>query len=47
MSSKSIKIPTREYEIVKIIAKRETWNYIDTISKAVKFFAKAKRIIKE
>lgn len=46
MSSKAIKIPTRDYEIVKIIAKKETWNYTDTISKAIRFFAKAKRILK-
>ncbi len=47
MRSISIKIPTEDLKIIKKIANKETWSYTNTLSKAVRFFAKAKRIIKE
>jgi hypothetical protein len=44
--AKAIKISDEDYKLISIIRNREDWTYTKTISKAIKFFAKAKRILK-
>lgn len=42
-----VRVSTRDHQIIKKIANKEDWTYIKTLEKAIRFFAKAKRIIKE
>jgi len=41
---RAIKIYDEDYELLKKIKGKEGWTYILTLSKAIKFFAKAKRM---
>ena len=42
----AIKLSDEDYQIIKRIKEKEDWSYTRTISKAIKFFARAKRILK-
>ena len=46
MSGKLVKIPDEEFEILTKMKEKESWTYKTTLSKAIRFFAKAKRILK-
>lgn len=44
---KAIKVSVEDYRLIELIQNKEEWTLKKTLSKAIKFFAKAKRILKE
>jgi len=42
---KAIKISDEDYRLVELIQTKEDWTLKKTLSKAVRFFARAKRIV--
>jgi hypothetical protein len=44
---KAIKITDDDYKIIKLIQDKEEWTLKKTLSKAIRFFANAKKILKD
>jgi predicted CopG family antitoxin len=42
--SKSVRISDEDYKILLYLKNKERWNYQTTVSEAIRFFAKAKRV---